>query len=190
MASSRRRMNAPLISAGAGRYCRMKNATPLATFNSRSPAESLQSRLIENGIAARINTAPKLEAFWFISRTRFGVRIEVPADQFEQAHRLLLQWDAAEEILRDAIHCPECKSLRVIYPQYTRRSLIPNLVVGTLAALGHEQEYYCEDCHYTWPKEGTHPARLRHHMAPYYFIDDVEPRVTKLPPAADRGPAS
>src|SRR5262245_45347285 len=168
----------------------MKNPMPLVTFNNRSPAELVQKRLIENGIDVRINTAPKLEVFWFISRHQFGFRIEVPAEQFEPAHRLLLQWDNAEGTLCDAIHCPECRSLRVIYPQYTRRSLIPNLIVGTLAALGHEQEYYCEDCHYTWPKAGTHPARLRHHMAPYYFIDDVEPRATKPPPAADRGPAS
>ena len=158
----------------------MKNPMPLVTFNSLSPAESLQSRLIQNGIDARINTAPKLEVFWFISRTRFGVRIEVPAAQFAEAHRLLMQWDTAEGLLRDAIRCPECHSLRVIFPQYTRRSLIPNVVVGTLAALGHEQEYFCEDCHFTWPKADAHPARPRHHLAPYYFIDDVEP-TTKTP---------
>ena len=154
----------------------MKNATPVVTFNSRPPAESLRQRLIENGIDAKINTAPKLEVLWFISRNRFGFRIEVPGEQLERALKLLRVWDAADAALRDAIHCPECHSLRVIYPQYTRRSFIPNLVVGTLAALGHDQEYYCEDCHYTWPKEGTHHPRLRHHMAPYYFIEDVEPR--------------
>ena len=36
------------------------------------------------------------------------------------------------------------------------------------------KEFYCHDCHFTWPREGTRPSRVRPHMAPYYFIDDVE----------------
>ena len=42
------------------------------------------------------------------------------------------------------------------YPQFAHRSLIPNLMMGFLARIGLiEKEYYCENCHYTWPKDGT-----------------------------------
>src|SRR5205807_2689134 len=104
-----------------------------------------------------------------------GVRLEVPAEQFERAYNLLLEWDAKAGGLRNAIRCPECKSIRVDYPQFTRKSFLPNLVMGFFAALGLVQkEYYCEDCHYTWPKEGTKTSASRPHAAPYYFIEGVE----------------
>jgi predicted Zn-ribbon and HTH transcriptional regulator len=151
------------------------NRIPVATFGTRSAAEPLQRRLADAGIQAEIHDELKLEKFWFASKEKSGSRLEVPADQFERAYHLLLDWDAADGALRDAVRCPECKSLRVQYPQFTRRSLIPNLVVGTLAAIGQiEKQYYCDDCHFTWPKQGTKHSVRRHNMAPYYFIDGVE----------------
>jgi hypothetical protein len=47
--------------------------------------------------------------------------------------------------------------------------------MGVVAKVGlMDKEYYCEDCHFTWPKEGTRPRRHRPNMAPYYFIEGVE----------------
>jgi len=163
------------------------NRIPVATFGSRSTAEPLQRRLLEAGIPAEIHDELKLEKLWFASKDRSGARLEVPAEQFERAYQLLLDWDAADGALREAVRCPECKSLRVQYPQFTRRSLIPNLVVGTLAAIGQiEKQYYCDDCHFTWPKQGTKPSALRPNMAPYYFIDGVEQSsLRSQPPQAE-----
>ena len=151
------------------------NRIPVATFITRSAAEPLQRRLTEAGIQAEVHDELKLEKLWFVSKDRSGARLEVPSDQFERAYQLLLDWDAAAGALREAVRCPECKSLRVQYPQFTRKSFIPNLLMGALAAIGQvEKQYYCEDCHYTWPKEGTKPSALRAHMAPHFFIDGVE----------------
>ena len=144
-------------------------------FNTRLQAEPLATRLAEAGCQAEIHDELWLEKLWFVSRPAAGARIEVSVQQFEQAHRLLLEWDAAEDILRDAIRCPECKSLNVDYPQFTRKFFAPNLVMGMFAEMGLvEKDYYCEDCHFTWPKEGTRPSRARPHMAPFYFIEGVE----------------
>ena len=88
---------------------------------------------------------------------------------------MLIDWDANDGALRDAIHCPECGSLRVDYPQFTRKSLLTNLTMGVAANVGLvDKEFYCEDCHFTWPKHGTKPRRDRHNMAPYYFIEGVD----------------
>jgi hypothetical protein len=96
-------------------------------------------------------------------------------DQVERAEQLLLEWDAAEGILRDAIRCPECRSLQVHYPQFAHRSLIPNLVMGFLAKIGLiEKEYYCDNCHYTWPKDGTKRSILYPERKPYRFVDGIE----------------
>src|SRR2546430_192825 len=151
------------------------NRVVVAIFTDRAKAEPVQKRLAESGIQAEIHDELRLEKLWFVSRPAAGVRLEVPVSQFQRAAELLLGWDAAERALREAIRCPECKSLRVDYPQFTRKSFIPNLMMGLASQVGLvEREFYCEDCHFTWPKEGTRPRLNREHMAPYYFIDGVE----------------
>src|SRR5438094_2398265 len=148
------------------------NRMPVANFSHRAKAEPLQRRLVESGLQAEIHDELRLEKLWFVSKPAAGVRLEVPAHQAERAHQLLLSWDAAEHALREAIRCPECKSLRVDYPQFTRKSMLTNLAMGLMAKLRLiEKEFYCQDCHYTWPKEGTRPSRARPHMAPHYSIE-------------------
>jgi hypothetical protein len=140
------------------------NTTSIAMFNHRSDAEVLQKRLSEAGIHAKVHDCSSMK----------GARIEVPSDEFERAYNLLLDWDSAEGALRDAIRCPDCHSLRIQYPQYTHKSSLPNLLVSALTNMhAIRKEFYCYDCHFTWPKEGTKPSRVRPHMAPYYFIDGV-----------------
>ncbi len=151
------------------------NRITVAIFNDRSRAEPLQHRLAEHGIRAEIHDELRLEKLWFVSKPGAGVRLEVPANEFEKCEKLLAEWDEKEGALRDAIRCPECKSFRVQFPQFAHRSVIPNVVMGFLASVGRvEKEYYCEDCHYTWPKEGSKPSKLRPHMAPYYLIEGVK----------------
>jgi hypothetical protein len=156
------------------------NRMSIAHFHDRAKAEHIRQRLIEAGIPAEIHDELRLEKLWFASKAHSGVRLEVPANQFERAEDMVVDWDAKEGALRDAIHCPECGSLRVEYPQFTRKSLITNLAMGVAANVGlMEKEYYCEECHFTWPKEGTKPRRDRHNMAPYYFIEGVEQSGTR-----------
>jgi len=160
---------------------------PVATFSNRAKAEPLQKRLAESGIQAEIHDELRLEKLWYVSKPATGVRLEVPANQFERAEQLLLDWDASEGALREAIRCPECKSLRVDYPQFTRKSMLTNVMMGLAAELHlMEKEYYCQDCHYTWPKEGTKPRRDRPHMSPHYFIEGIEQ--TRLAPPEQTKP--
>ena len=158
------------------------NRISIALFNSRSDAEPIQQRLAQAGIVAEIHEELRLQKLWFVSRRAAGARLEVAVDQFERAERLLLAWDCAEGVLRQAIQCPECKSFRVDYPQFAKNSVLTNMAAGFAAELGLvEKDYYCERCHYTWPKKSSTPERVRLHMAPYYFIEGVEPRTSAMP---------
>ena len=151
------------------------NNMPVALFGDRAKAEPVRQRLAQAGFNAQINEHPPMATLWSVPRPTGGVRVEVQCDQFERAEQALLDWDAAEGALSQAIRCPECGSLRVEYPQYARHSLLTNLAMGFLATLHLvERNYYCEDCHYTWPREGTRPRRNRLHLAPHYFIEGVE----------------
>src|SRR5712671_3515432 len=147
---------------------------PVVTLNNRAKAAPIQRRLANAGIAAEIDDE-LLEKLWFVSKEESDARIHVPMDQLESAQKLLLEWDAAEGILRDAIRCPECRSLQVHYPQFAHESLIPNLVMGFLAKIGLiEKKYYCEKCQYTWPKVGTKRSILYPDREPYRFVDGIE----------------
>src|SRR5581483_2315049 len=96
-------------------------------FKERAYAVPIQQRLIEAGIPAEIHDELGKEALWFVSKPEAGARLEVPSDQFERAEDLLLEWDASGDVLRNAVRCPECRSLRVEYPQFTPRSMLTNL---------------------------------------------------------------
>jgi hypothetical protein len=162
------------------------NRIPVALFKNRSVAEPIQTRLAEAGVAAEIHDDPHFERLWFVSRPKAPVRLEVPANQFEHGEQLLVDWDAKDGALHDAIHCPECQSLLVEYPQMTRRSVLTNVAMGLAAEFGLiEKQYYCRECQFTWPREGTVLRPHRPHMAPYYFIEGVG-RTAKQPNSSRR----
>lgn len=148
------------------------NRMPVALFSKEADAESARGRLVQAGIPAELHDELKLERLWYVSKELTGVRLEVPAYEFERACRMLTDWDAADGLMSLAVRCPHCKSFRVDFPQFTRKSFLTNLLVGLSAKLGLvEKDYYCEECHYTWPKNAERPGRERAHLAPNYFIE-------------------
>jgi hypothetical protein len=146
--------------------------TRVALFGDRAAAVPVEKRLTVAGIPAEIHEEPGLARFWFVSRPAGGASLEVPAKCAERAAQLILDWDLEEGGLNGAIHCPECGSLRVEFPQVTRKSLSTNLLMGLLAELHLvEREYYCEDCHCMWTRQAAKPHRARRHTAPRYFLE-------------------
>ena len=154
-----------------------------ALFSKEEKVQPVHKQLAEAGFTPRVSPQSWLHTLWFVSRRGGGVWLEVPAEQFERAEDFLLNLDAKGTLLQEAIRCPECHSLRVGYPQFARHSLLTNLALGVAAELGLvEKEYYCERCHFTWPREGSRPRRNRPHMGPYYFIEGIEQTTRRTPP--------
>ncbi len=140
------------------------NTISIALFSRHLDADLIQRRLTDAGIPSQLHDCASMK----------GTRMDVPADQFEKAYALLQDWDKAEGGVQGSIRCPECKSFRVEYPQYTHKSALPNVLVGVLANIGAiGKEFYCHDCHFTWPKEGARPSPTRPDTAPYNFIEGV-----------------
>jgi hypothetical protein len=150
------------------------NWTSVALFSDRAKAEQIEQRLKQGGFTTCIAPEPPLARLWFVSK-RSAHFLEVPTEQFGRAEQFLLELDRSENALSGSIRCPECRSLRVDYPQYARNSLLTNLAMGTAAELGVvEKTFYCQDCHFMWPREGARPRRNPAHGAPYYFIEGIE----------------
>jgi len=140
----------------AGPECRrtkgliMKMVTE-ATFNEPEEAEPLKRRLEAAGIHAEIRDERKLQKYWFMSDPLAGVHLQVDRDKFEVASRYLREWDEAEGVLKWAIHCPECGSSRVEFPQFTRKFFSPGFYAVLCALHLFERRFYCQDCQFTWP---------------------------------------
>jgi hypothetical protein len=159
------------------------NRIRLALFRDRAQAEPARSGLVEAGIHAEIHDELHLERLWFVTKPTAGARLEVPVKQLDRSLKLLREGDDAQGWLHQAIRCPECASLRIDFPQVTRKSFLTNLAMGLMAELHLvEREYYCEDCHCMWSPQRMR-RRERHHMAPNYFVEGIEP---VIPSAMDK----
>jgi hypothetical protein len=127
-------------------------AMNVATFEKLEPADTLKNRLEQAGVHAVVHDESWLQRYVFWTQPAATKKVEVDQDDFLKARHFVEEWDKADGLLREAIHCPECHSSRSEYPQYTRRFFTP-IVVELFASLGlFPKEYYCPDCQYTWPK--------------------------------------
>ena len=124
---------------------------PVATFNELDPAQVLREQFARTGIQASIHDESKLERFWFMSEPLAAVHVEVHQTDFLKARWLMREWEKYSAVLKAAVRCPECGSSRIEFPQITRKFLMPVVEVLFMAMHLIPREYYCEDCHFTWP---------------------------------------
>src|SRR4051812_14544847 len=131
------------------------------TFNEPEDAEVVKTRLESAGVPAAIYDERKVQRFWYMAEPLAGIRLRVDRKDYERAQEFLHEWARTDgDALRQAIHCPECGSSRVEYPQFTRKFLLPTFG-ALLCAIGLiEREFYWEDCHYTWPTKVKVPPDL------------------------------
>lgn len=148
-----------------------KDLVNAATYSTTSDAERLKSWLKGEGIQAEILDETRLQKFWFMATPKAGIHVQVPRDQFERV-AVLLQSEDTFSHLQSAVRCPSCGSLRVQYPDLTRKSVLPTLIPQLLVLLHiTRHKYYCEDCHFTWPNVPKHPPHRR--PAHWRFLKDL-----------------
>ena len=129
--------------------------TTVASFNEKEKAVLLKERLEQEGIRAEVYDESNWQKFWFMSKPLAGKKIRVEERDFDRAREVLKELDASahEHAMDEAVKCPECGSSRIEYPQFTRKFITPTLVEIFCTTKLLDKEFYCEDCHYTWPKE-------------------------------------
>jgi hypothetical protein len=132
----------------------MKQLITVATFNDRKPAEVLEQRLEDAGVHVEIFDESSLQSSIFLAKKPLAqIRLRVDKTDLDRTEKLLKEWNAIDGAMREAVHCPECGSSRIEYPQFTRKFWLPS-VVAFFCRLGlFDAEFYCEDCHFTWPPE-------------------------------------
>ncbi|MFN2509251.1 MAG: putative signal transducing protein [Chthoniobacterales bacterium] len=127
----------------------------IATFNEPAKARQLKERLQQSGVKADIHNEGHLQAAVFMSKPQANAKVLVEEQDFEAAHKLMVELEANEpELGAAAIRCPQCQSPRIEYPQLTRKFLTPSIASILFALKVFEKEFYCQDCHFTWGKGG------------------------------------
>lgn len=121
----------------------------VALFEVPQPARVLETFLKKNNLEARVFNDKLLQLFLFLCPPHAMFRVQVR----ELNHKQTLEHfnSRPPEVLHKAIHCPECGSLRISYPQMTRKFILPTLFLhlGIIFRLIKHQAY-CETCHYVW----------------------------------------
>ncbi len=131
----------------------MKQLITVATFNSRKPAEALEERLEAAGIHVEIFDESSLQSSVFLAKEPLAhIRIRVDKEELGRTEKFLQELKANNDpVLSEAVHCPDCGSSRIEYPQFTRKFWLPS-VVSFFYRLGvFDAEFFCEECSYTWP---------------------------------------
>ena len=136
----------------------MAQLMTIVSFNDLPPAESLSTRLRDAGFHAEVRDDSG-EQKWqlFNLHPRAHIHVTVPETEADAAIAAARRWDASDSLLSLAVRCPECGSMRVEYPQFSRRTLMGALPSALAAAGVIERDFYCEACHFTWPAEPPTP---------------------------------
>jgi hypothetical protein len=131
----------------------MEQLITVATFNDREPAQDLAGRLRQTGFSAEVYDESS-EQKWklFNLKPRAHLRVRVHTSEEAGALAQLQQWDGDPTLAR-AVHCPECRSSRIEFPQFSRRTIMGALPAALAATGVIDQQFYCETCHFTWPAE-------------------------------------
>jgi hypothetical protein len=135
----------------------MEQLMTVATFNTQPPAERLVARLREAGFQADLQDESGEQKWKLFNLTpRAHLRVRVNSSEEAAALAKVSEWKD-DPLMAEAVHCPECGSSRVEFPQFSRKTIVGALPAALAAAGVIEQNYYCDACHFTWPGKAPEP---------------------------------
>jgi hypothetical protein len=127
----------------------------VAVYEHEGEARKLERFLQGRKFEARTYDDKVMRALLFLRPPQKTHRVQVRMNDFKVVAHLVTQDAEAGELLEDSLHCPDCGSLHVQYPQMTRRFVLPTVLLHAgilLRIIDHEA--YCEHCHFVWHLTG------------------------------------
>jgi hypothetical protein len=138
----------------------------VATFENFNDGRILETFFRDKEIEARTYNDKVLQLFLFLCPPHVTFHVQVRRDHFDNA--VIAMDEAHPPILEKALHCPSCCSLRVRYPQMTRKFFLPTVLLhlGIIFRI-IDHEAYCENCHLTWNLSGKIVSRAPRPFFPF-----------------------
>jgi hypothetical protein len=140
----------------------------VAVFEDVNTGRTIETFLKDKGLEARTYDDKWFRYFLFLRPPRITYRVQVRHNNFNAADDFLKA--DAPDALEKAIHCPSCDSLRVSYPQMTRKFILPTILLHLgiiFRVIGHE--CYCEHCHFKWNLAGENVRSIPKHAKQFPF---------------------
>ncbi len=135
----------------------MESFVTVAAFNEREPADLLAARMRQSGFSADVHDESQEQKLKFFNLTpRAHLQVRVPSGEEDRALATLAEW-SSDPVLSAAVRCPECGSLRVEFPQFSRKTIVGALPAVLAAAGVIEKNYFCLACNHTWPPKAPAP---------------------------------
>jgi len=124
----------------------------ILTFEEAEHAQAVCQQLEQAGLHPVVDDESKRQKRWMVSEPHASYHVLVDKKEHARAEQILDEWGQAHaEILRAALHCPECGSSEIEYPQYNRKFKLEPAVIALLSRVGlFEKKFYCHHCHYMW----------------------------------------
>lgn len=141
----------------------------VAVFEDAGDSQVLAAFLKDHGCETRTHDDKWFRLFLFLRPPRKTYRVQVREHHFEEVAGLLQGKSPA--VLEHAMHCPSCGSLRINYPQMTRRFILPTILLhlGIIFRI-IDHQCYCEHCHAVWYLPAEKAARKeRPEVKPFPF---------------------
>jgi hypothetical protein len=134
-------------------------STMLAAFEKKQDAENLLHYLESRGVTSALADLTVAQPENAIPADFAKYQVMVAEPEVKAALQVARQTEDGVRLIAPAVHCPECGSLDIIYPNYPRNFLIPFLL--RLLAKTHlvDGKYCCLACQFEWtpPQNGKGP---------------------------------
>ena len=130
-------------------FARHQLWTDVAMFKDLNAGEALKTFLTGKGLQARTYDDNLFRHFLFLRPPRVTYRVQVRQNDIQSADEFVAA--NAPAALQGAIRCPSCGSLRISYPQMTRKFVLPTIMLHLgiiFRVIGHR--CYCDHCHFLW----------------------------------------
>ena len=126
------------------------NSTLIAAFENKQAAEALTGYLQENNVHAALVDLTVSMPGNALPADFAKYQVRVPEPDAPAAVQATSHSDAGVNLMKPAIRCPECGSVRVRYPEMPRNFLLP-FVFRLLVKSGIVQgAYACLTCKFEW----------------------------------------
>lgn len=133
--------------------------TMFAAFEKKQDAECLSHYLESCGVKSAVADLTVAQPENAIPAEFAKYQVLVAEGGENAALQATRDTEEGARLIAPAVHCPDCGSLNIIYPNYPRNFLIPFLL--RLLAKSHlvDGKYCCQACQFEWtpPQIGKAP---------------------------------
>lgn len=123
----------------------------VAAYEKKEDAEKMHQFLVSKGLKAMLVDLTVQQAENAIPPDFARYQVQVPEADEKAADESALSSDEGILLLQSAIKCPECGSLRIVYPNIPRNFLVSAVMRVMVKMHVLDGQYLCMSCQHEWP---------------------------------------